>query len=311
MLALFNIVLPVFIVIGAGYSAVRGGLLSREHADGLMKFATSFAVPCLLFSAISRLDLGASFDPRLLASFYIGATTSFILTALTARHLLKHNSDEAVVIGFAALFGNTLLLGLAIVERAYGAATMQLAFVIISIHAPFCYLLGIITMEFVRASDKPIGVTLLATLKTVLTNALMIAIMLGFFVNLTGLPLPGTFWAAIEMVSRAALPVALFGLGGALAQYGLRGNLRDVTVVSVSKLLIHPGITWLLATQVFDLPTDFTRAAVMIAAMAPGANVYIFASMYNRAQKTIATSVITTTALSILSASAWLAFLGT
>jgi len=311
MLALLNIVLPVFIVIGAGYGTVRSGILSQVHSQALMKFATQFAIPCLLFNAISKLDLSAAFDIGLLTSFYTGAAISFLLTALISRVVFKHSGTTAIAIGFAAFFGNTLLLGLAILERAYGQPAMEPAFAIISVHAPFCFLIGITAMEFVRASGKPLGKTLKTTAKTVFSNALMIGIMLGFFVNLTDLPLPGPVLPAIEMLSRAALPAALFGLGGALVQYGLTGNLRVVALICISKLVIHPSIAWLLATQVFHLNLDFTRAAVLIAAMAPGINAYAFATLYNRAQDTVAATVLIATATSILSASVWLAILGT
>lgn len=311
MLALLNIVLPVFIVIGAGYATVRSGILSQLHADALMRFATKFAIPCLLFNAISKLDLNAAFDFGLITSFYIGATASFIITTLISRHLFSHNGSTAVAIGFAAFFGNTLLLGLSILERAYGESAMQPAFAIISLHAPFCFLVGITTMEFVRASGKPLGETLKTATKTIFSNALMIGIMLGYFVNLSGLPLPSPVLPAIDMLSRAALPTALFGLGGALVRYGLTGNLRDVSLICVSKLVIHPSIAWLLATQVFHLNQDFTRAAVLIAAMAPGINAYAFASLYNRAQETVAATVLIATAASIVSASLWLVILGT
>ena len=40
------------------------GISRKFHIDGLMKFTQGFAIPCLLFLAISHLDLSASFDPR-------------------------------------------------------------------------------------------------------------------------------------------------------------------------------------------------------------------------------------------------------
>jgi len=310
MLTLFNIVLPVFIVIGAGYAAVRSGLLDQQHVGALMRFATTFAIPSLLFSKISTLNLSASINPGLLVSFYTGALVSFGLTALLAHLLFNRRPGEAITIGFAALFGNTLLLGLSIIERAYGTGTMEPAFAIISVHAPFCFVLGITTMELMRANGKSLPETARIVAKTIFSNALMIGIMLGYLVNLTGLPLPTPLIPAIDMLGRAALPAALFGLGGALMQYGLRGNLQEVALICISKLALHPAIAWLLATQVFHLPTNFTRAAVVLAAMAPGINAYVFANMYNRAKDTVAATILIATAVSILSASLWLAMLG-
>ena len=69
--------LPVFLVLGAGYLAVWRGLFTDSGVDGLMVFTQKFAIPCLLFSAISGLDLGQSFDWRLLLSYYAGSAAVF------------------------------------------------------------------------------------------------------------------------------------------------------------------------------------------------------------------------------------------
>jgi malonate transporter len=45
-----------------------------------------------------------------------------------------------VAIGFVPLFANSVLLGLPITERAYGADALAGNFAIISIHAAYCYL---------------------------------------------------------------------------------------------------------------------------------------------------------------------------
>ncbi len=62
MADLLDVILPVFIVIGFGYVAIWSGYFTDAAVDGLMKFTQGFAIPCLLFRAISTLDLGQSFD---------------------------------------------------------------------------------------------------------------------------------------------------------------------------------------------------------------------------------------------------------
>ena len=125
MQALLDVILPVFLVIGFGYVVVWRGLFSDAAVDGLMVFTQNFAVPCLLFRAIWTLDLGASVDPRLLISFYTGSATGFTLGLLAGRYLFKRDWEDAVAIGFCCLFANSLLLGLSITERAYGADALQ------------------------------------------------------------------------------------------------------------------------------------------------------------------------------------------
>ena len=85
MQTLLDVILPVFLVIGFGYVAVWRKLFPVSGIDGVMRFTQSFAIPCLLFQAIARLDLKASFDPGLLGSFYTGATVCFCLGILGSR----------------------------------------------------------------------------------------------------------------------------------------------------------------------------------------------------------------------------------
>jgi len=306
----FVVVLPVFLVIAGGYAATRSGVFSSSAVDGLMVFTQSFAIPCLLFRALVDLDLGAVFDPRLLVSFYTGAVACFVLGILGARHLFGRRPGEAVAIGFGALFSNSVLLGLPIMERAYGTDALAPTFAIISIHAPFCYLIGIMTMEFARADGRGLADTMRAVARAMFRNALMIGLMLGFVVNLGNIPLPGPVRDGLDMMADAALPAALFGLGGVLTRYAIRASLAEAGMIAALSLLLHPAIALLLSAGVFGLSDGFVRSAVVTAAMAPGVNSYVFASLYGRGQAQAASTILLATGLSVLTVSGWLAVLG-
>ncbi len=306
MLANLQIILPVFLIVGAGYLAANRGIFKPEQADAVMKFAHTFAIPALLFSAVANLDLATVFKPQLMISFYAGNTFVFIVGALIARHVFKRPSGAAVAVGFSGMFANSVLLGFPIIERAFGPEALQPVYALVAIHAPYCYIVGITTMEVVRSNGQSLVNTLKRIIKEIFTNSLTLGLMLGFAVNLSGISLPDFVWSPIEMMVNAAIPTALFALGGIMVRYRLADRLGETCMVLVLKLLVHPGIAYLLATQVFDLSIEFTRAAVMTGAMAPGVNVYVFASMYDRAKGTAANAVLLGTALSILSVSFWL-----
>ncbi len=308
MQALLDVILPVFIVIGAGYLAVWRGYFSDAGVDGLMKFAQNFAIPCLLFSAIAGLDLGQSFNAPLLLSFYAGATIGFLAGLLGARFLFGRPWEDSIAIGFACLFSNSVLLGLPITERAYGPAALEANFAIVAVHAPFCYGIGMTVMEIVRNRGGTVRNTTAKIFGAMFRNALVIAILLGFAVNLSGLPLPGVVSDALGLLIRAALPAALFGLGGVLVRYRLEGDLRVIGWICAISLVLHPAVVWALGTAL-ALPTDAFRSAVLTAAMAPGANAYIFASMYGVAMRVAASAVLIATALSIVTVWVWLGIL--
>ena len=305
---LLAVLLPVFIVIGAGYAATWRGLMSADHVDGLMLFTQRFAIPCLLFSAIASLDLGANFSPALLGSFYAGATAGFLVCLFGARLLFGRPWEDAVAIGFIGLFSNSVLTGLPITERAYGADALEANYAIVAIHSPFCYALGITVMEIVRARGAPARALPAKVLKAMFSNALILGVSLGFFVNLTGLRLPLPLMDAVDLMVRAALPAALFGLGGVLYRYRPEGDLRTIAFVCAVSLLLHPAITFGLG-RVTGLSDAALRSAVLTGAMAPGVNTYIFANMYGVAKRVAASVVLLGTAASIPTVWLWLLIL--
>ena len=306
---LLEVTLPVFLVIGFGYVAVLSRTFSDAGVDGLMKFTQNFAIPCLLFRAISTLDLQQTFQWPLLLSFYTGATAGFFAGLIGARLIFGRPWTDAVAIGFCCLFSNSLLLGLPITERAYGSGALDANYAIVALHAPFCYALGITAMEIARHGGVGVVSTVRAVTTAMVKNALMIGIALGFAVNLSGIALPGVLTEAIDLMIRAALPAALFGLGGVLVRYRPEGDLLTVLFVCAVGLLLHPAITWTLG-QGFGLAQAPFRSAVVTAAMAPGVNAYVFANMYGVGKRVAATAVLFATTLSIVTVSIWLSLLG-
>ena len=307
MTVAFDVILPVFLVIAAGWFAAQRGLMTDTMVDSLMRFAQGIAVPVLLARSIGRLDLGASYDMGLFISFYAGALASFGLAILGAR-LLGRPGPDAVAIGFAAMFSNSLLLGVPITERAFGPDALAANFAIISIHSPLLYAIGIVTMELVRSHGRglPGGQIAAQVGRAIVTQPMVVGITAGFAINLTGNPLPGFVWDAMKIISGAAIPCALFGLGGVLLRLRPEGDGRAIGMVMALSILVHPAIAWTLGTMVFDLSTDQLRSAVVTASMAPGVNAYLFANAYGVAKRVAASAVLLATLASIGTIWMWL-----
>lgn len=310
MQALIDVILPVFLVVGVGYLTVRVRLFDEGVIDALMKFTQNFAIPVLLFQAIARLELGQTFDGALLLSFYTGSTVCFLLGLLAGRYVFKRDWEESVAIGFVCLFANSLMLGLSITERAFGAEALGANFAIVAVHSPFCYGLGITAMEIAKARARGASAASLprAVFTAMFKNALVLGILLGFTVNLTGLTLPSAVSEAVDLIVMTALPMALFGLGGVLVRYKVRGDAKVIAFVCVVTLAVHPAVVWMMGTA-NGLSIGQFRSAVLTAAMAPGINTYVFASLYGKAQKVAATSVLVATTLSVITVWLWLGVL--
>jgi predicted permease len=306
---LLDVILPVFLVIGAGYVATRQGMFKPVHIEGIMKFTQGFAIPCLLFNALAKIDLNQGFDPALLTAFYAGAFICFLLGLFGARFLFGRDWEDSVAIGFACLFSNSILLGLPITERAYGPDALVANYAIVAMHSPFCYGVGITAMEIMRNRGKSGGALVVSVLKAMFSNALILGIGLGFLVNVSGVTLPQALDDALGLIIRAALPGALFALGGVLVQYKPEGDLLTIFYICALALIVHPALVWIFGSAL-SLPQDFFRSAVLTAAMAPGFNAYIFANMYGRAKRVAASSVLIATGATLFTAWMWLTLLG-
>ena len=309
MQALLDVIVPVFVVIGFGYLAVWRGFFSNSNVEGLMKFTQNFANPCLLFNAIAEIDLQSTFQVDLLAAFYSGAFISFLAGVLGGRYIFAREWEDCVAIGFCCLFSNSLLLGLAITERAYGPEVLATNFVIVALHAPFCYGVGIFAMEIARNRSQKPSILFKNVATAMFRNALVLGIIAGFVFNFYNLSLPKPVDDAVDMIVLVALPTALFGMGGVLYQYRPAGDVGPIIMVVIISLLMHPSLVWMFGRAV-ALDQNAFRSAVVTSAMAPGINGFVFANMYGHGRRVAASVVLICTAASILTVWGWLALLG-
>ena len=307
MILILEIVLPVFALIGIGYGLAAKKYLSAEHIDGLTKYTQGFALPVLLFLSISQADL-TLFSAKLYLGYYGPAFLIFFAATLGARYLLRRNILDAVVIGFGALFSNSVLLGLPIMERAYGSDSLDINFAFIAVHVPFCYFLGILTMEFLSAKELNFASTLKTVLKRVFSIAIMIGIMLGFAANLINLPFSGVLEDSLELIATTALPVALVGLGGILVRYRLQDHIGQTLYILIFSMALFPALVW-GAGSWMHLPQQSIQSSALMAAMSPGINIFIFATLYDRAKGVCASAVVLGTGLALITISLWLAVL--
>ena len=139
-------------------------------------------------------------------------------------------------------------------------------------------------------------------------NEIMLSIAAGLTVNLLAIPVAEVFSDAVDLIGRAALPAALFGLGGVIYRYKPEGDTRTIVFLCVLSLLVQPGMSFALG-HLLDLENEQLRSVVITAAMAPGITAYIFADMYGVARRVVASTILFGTALTVVTASFWLTVL--
>lgn len=310
MTQIFNIVAPVFLLVGFGYIASLLKVISDDVVDGLMKFVTKIAVTCLLFRATATIDIANSLKPDLLAAYYLPAFACFFIGIVTARKVFGNRPGEAVAAGFTTLFANSLFIGIPVAQRAYGEAADPTIFAIISIHAATMYGLGVICMEM-SARDGAGAVAAMGKVgRSLSKNPLVIAVVLGFGYNFTGLPIPTAADDALKLMASVALPAGMFAVGAALTRYAMADNLREAGAMVVLKTMLHPALAMLLAFAVFDLSEVEARTVTIMAAVPGGLNIYLFAVLYDRNKELAANAMLLGTVVSMVTLPFWLVILG-
>ena len=103
-------------------------------------------------------------------------------------------------------------------------------------------------MEVFRNRGHGGALMIKSVLTTMFKNALVLGIALGFIVNLTGAGIPTVVDEALNLIARAALPGALFPLGGVLVKYRPEGDLRVIVLICGVSLFLHPSLVWLFGT---------------------------------------------------------------
>lgn len=82
--------------------------------------------------------------------------------------------------------------------------------------------------------------------------------------------------------------------------------MREVGWLILAKLILHPLAVGLLAAYVFDLEDRWLQSAVLLAALPSGALVYVVAQRFDIFVGRASSTIILSTALSMLTISALL-----
>jgi hypothetical protein len=220
-----------------------------------------------------------------------------------ASRLFGRAGVVAVVCGFASAQSNTVLVGIPIILKAYGAAGAVPLALLIGVHLPIA-----MTVATLLAEGRQASPTLL--LKRIFAHPIIIGILLGSAARPLTEMAPGAFWQVVDLVAATAAPCALITLGMALARYKLRDGLALPAAISGLKLILHPLLVVLLARHVFQMPEAWSGVAVLFAACPCGVNAYLFAERYKQGMAESSTAMTLSTALSAVTMLGWLAVLG-
>ena len=319
MLSVLLITFPFFALVLCGYLAARRGVLPQPAIPGLNAFVLYFALPCMLYRFGSATPAAQLFNPVIALLWLLAAALIVAATAGWARRQGGSWPDAAMG-ALVAAFPNSGFMGVPLILALLGAGAvgpvMATLLVDLVVTTSLCIGLSQWGAAGERGPAKAVG----RALQGVLRNPMPWSILLGALAGALGFALWAPLGKTVQLLADAASPVALFTIGAVLARSQMRPATtagqaapRDVGVLAVTKLLLHPLLVWTmgtLAVRAGALDTSALTPLVLVAALPAASNVSLLAERFGADNGRVARVILWSTALAFFSFSTAVALLG-
>ena len=306
MLAVLNVLLPIFALILAGYLCRRTGCLGETAASELNRLVVWLCLPALLFHTTATATLDEIWHPGFIAVISIGSLAVFFATLL--YRLRGRSLADASIDGLSAAYANTGYIGIPLCVLVLGDDGLAPALIASLIVVCVLFTVAVVLVEVgLQRAGSPLRVLGRVTL-ALAKNPLVVAPLLGGVWNLSGLLQPVAMGRFLELLGDATVPCALVSLGLFLAQPQPAAG-RGAAGLVLIKLIVQPALVWGLAMYVFHLPPLWAKAALLLSALPTGTGPFMLAEFYGRDAAVVARAVLWSTLGSLVTLSLCLLWL--
>lgn len=280
ILTVLEIVAPVFLVAGVGFSWVKAGFEYRIQF--VTRLGVNLAVPCLIFTALMKTDA----ELADLARLTIAAFAGYFAVGALGWLLLKLAGLDLRTYLAPFIFGNTGNLGVPLALFAFGQAGLEAAVVLLAVTALLSFTWGI----WIVAGEGAFG--------KMVQEPMIWATLLGALFLYMGWETPDFLTNTLDLIGQMAIPLMLLTLGVAVARL-TPGRVLIAICLSVVKFLLCAAIGWAAAVM-FGLSGTLLGVLVLQMAMPVGVSSYLLAEKYEADSDAVAGFVVVSTVASVV-----------
>ena len=288
MNVLFEVILPIFLVGGAG---VVVGRLTRLDATLLMRVVLYLFGPALIFRSLYTSAVAGG-DVLRIAAFVVILQVALLVVSRVLGRAFKWDDDTRATGSLVMTFANCGTYGLAVLLFAYGDAGFTLGVVYMLTSSLMQATLGV----GIGAWRK--GTRIGAWLGQAARVPWLYAFLLALLVRAVNWELPSGVYRGIDLLASAAIPVQLVVLGIQLARAPIRGVAKEAVWLTGLKLALPPLLAWGL-TVLLGVEGLLRSVLIVQASMPSAINALILSMHFNRRSELAATVVFLTTVLSL------------
>ena len=286
--------LPVTVLIAFGLVLKRlPGFRSSEFWSGAEKLAYYCLLPVLLFTSVAEVDVAHVPLARLAAALVIPTVIVSVGIVLARRVIARDLPAFTSVLQGGVRF-NTYI-GLSLASSLFGSEGSAVAAIVAAILVPTVNVISSLGFEFLRTGPT----SLLALLRAIVTNPLVLGCVAGAAVNITGLGLPDVAATALDPLAAASLPIGLLCVGAGLQTFSMRAHARAIVTSTLIKLLVLPGLS-LAALSIVDVPTVPALVGLLFQSIATASSGYVMARQLGGDAKLMAALIAGQTVVMLL-----------
>lgn len=286
MIAIVFSLLPIFSLIVMGFVFRRWQFPSDDFwvaADRLTYFVL---LPALIIQKLAVAEFAAAAISQLFLVL-CGSVILIGVFALLAGTWLKTNPASLTSVFQGSIRPNTYVI-LAAASALYGPEGLALAVIPLAGVIPLVNVLCILSFAYyVPKGKRSFG----GLLESIFKNPLVIACIIGIFLNVTRIGLPFFTFDLFGILSSAALPMGLISVGTGLRPLGKKHTLGPIILASFCKLVLMP-VAAFFALQFLGVSGLSLAVGTLFCSVPCAVSAYILAGHLNGDQPLMA-SIIT------------------
>lgn len=308
-LAVLAILAPVFVIIGAGYVAVRSRYVAPEVTAALGAFILRIALPALVLNALTSVPLRDTVTWSYLIGYGGASLLLFGLGFLVASRVAKQGLSASAVRAFAISCSNSAFMGYPIAVLVIGPPAAAIFAQNMIFENMVMMPLTIVLAELGLTARSSLRGVVRDILLSLARNPLLIAIATGLLISGSGITLPEAISRPIVLISAVAGPVALFVVGGTLAQLSWGGTPVEISRIVLAKLVLHPLAVFSALSLMHGLDPVLVTGGVIFASV-PMASIFPIIGARFGLPRLSATALLAATVLSAFTISGLIVVMG-
>lgn len=242
-----NATVPVFLLMILGVIFRKIGWIDEDFAAKMNKFVFMVPLPVLVFRDLATVDFEQVWDIKYILFCFAATFISIVISAVVSL-CWKDFSIRGEFIQ-ASYRSSAAILGIALIQNIYGTSGMAPLMFIGSV--PLYNIMAVLVLSLFRPGQNEVDKNVLKkSVKQIVTNPIIIAIVIGLFWSAFRLPIPSIMEKTVSNIAGMATPMGLITMGASFNMKEAFAKVKPTVTAAFLKLIgfcaiFLPAAVWM------------------------------------------------------------------